>query len=88
MRDLSCLEDETFAEKIERREDGGIEFLYYMSDIFNGLIEAGFSIQRVHEFPHYLPSDTKALLGSWSLQQTYFADSVFTTVVAEKMHCL
>jgi len=76
-----------FAEKIEHREDGGIEFRHYMNDIFNGLIEAGFSIQRVHEFPHYKPPDPMALPGSWSHQQTYFAGSGFT-VVAEKIYCL
>ncbi|NQU04761.1 MAG: class I SAM-dependent methyltransferase [Calditrichaeota bacterium] len=73
-----------FDEKIEYREDGGIEFRHYMSDIFNGLIEVGFSIKRVHEFPHYQPPDSKALPGSWAHQQTYFAGSGFT-IVAEKV---
>ena len=36
-----------YTERINRREDGAIEFRHYMDDIFNGLLDSGFSIQRV-----------------------------------------
>jgi SAM-dependent methyltransferase len=73
-----------FAERIEHREDGGIEFRHYMSDIFNGLLEAGFVIRRVDKFPHYQPPDSGAQPGSWDHQQKYFAGSGFS-ILAEKM---
>ncbi len=38
-----------YSERILRREDGGIEFRHYTADIFNGLLDAGLSLQRVHE---------------------------------------
>ncbi len=35
-----------YCEKRNQREDGGIEFRHNLSDIFNGLIDMGFSIER------------------------------------------
>ena len=60
-----------YAERIDRRADGAIEFRHYMDDIFGGLIDAGFSIQPVHEEPRRLPRDHEARPGSWTHQQTY-----------------
>jgi hypothetical protein len=44
-----------------------------MSDIFYGLIDLGFSIQRVVEAPHYRLLDPDAPPGSWTHEQSYVA---------------
>jgi len=71
-----------YAEKIDRREDGAIEFRHYLGDIFNGLIAIGFSIQQVWDAPHYLRQNPQATLGSWTHQQTYVAGEF--AIVAKK----
>lgn len=53
-----------YSEKIKNREDGGIEFRHYMDDIFNGLLDSGFSIQRVYEEPFSRQKDSGATPGS------------------------
>ncbi|MBI3362839.1 MAG: class I SAM-dependent methyltransferase [Chloroflexi bacterium] len=60
-----------YAEKTYRRADGAIEFRHYLSDIFNGLLGVGFSIEQVHEEPHYQRQALQAQPGSWTHQQTY-----------------
>ncbi|MAT99768.1 MAG: hypothetical protein CL608_21725 [Anaerolineaceae bacterium] len=62
-----------YAETIQHREDGGIEFRHRMDDIFNGLLDAGFTIQRVHEAPHYRQSYADAEPGSWGHETRYVA---------------
>lgn len=71
-----------YAEKIDRREDGAIEFRHYLGDIFNGLIAIGFSIQQVWDAPHYLRQNPQATPGSWTHQQTYVAGEF--AIVAKK----
>jgi SAM-dependent methyltransferase len=62
-----------YAERIDRRTDGAIEFRHYMDDIFNGLLDFGFSIQQVCEAPYYKHLDPSAIPGSWSHEQAYVA---------------
>ena len=54
-----------FSERTHRREDGGIEFRHYLSDVFNGLIEFGFEIRQIDEMPGHLEMDPNAKPGSW-----------------------
>jgi len=54
-----------YAERIQRREDGVIEYRHYLSDIFNGLLDAGFFLQHVHEAPCHLKHDAQVHPGSW-----------------------
>lgn len=62
-----------YAEKTHRRADGGIEFRHYLSDIFNGLDDLGFSIELVCEEPYHQRQDAQTQPGSWSHQQAYVA---------------
>ncbi|MBN1979482.1 MAG: class I SAM-dependent methyltransferase [Anaerolineae bacterium] len=62
-----------YAERVNRRADGAIEFRHYMDDIFNGLLDLGFSIQRVCEAPYYEYLDPDASPGSWPHEQAYVA---------------
>jgi SAM-dependent methyltransferase len=64
---------EPYAERIDRRADGAIEFRHYMDDIFNGLVDLGFSIQHVCEAPYYKHLDPSATPGSWAHEQAYVA---------------
>lgn len=56
-----------YTETIQHREDGGIEFRHRMDDIFNGLLDNGFTIQRVHESPYAQQTNilNQATPGSW-----------------------
>ena len=45
-----------YAQRERRRPDGMMEFRNYLGEVFNGLIDLGFSIQRVFESPGELPS--------------------------------
>lgn len=60
-----------YAERVRHRADGVIEFRHYLSDIFNGLMEVGLSLQQVEEAPHYRqqPADIKP--GSWEHWLTF-----------------
>jgi len=60
-----------YADRIDRRDDGGIEFRHYMDDLFNGLIEAGFSICEVSEPPHDRRPAPDANPGGWNHQRKY-----------------
>lgn len=64
-----------YAEKVYRRPDGvGIEFRHYMDDLFNGLLDLGFSIQRIHEAPYArLPHYLNAPPGSWNHERSHVA---------------
>ncbi len=61
-----------YAERIDRREDGAIEFRHDMDDIFNGLLDAGLSIERVHE-PFCKQADPDVPPGSWTHYESYVA---------------
>ncbi|MBT7913948.1 hypothetical protein HN588_08585 [Candidatus Bathyarchaeota archaeon] len=56
---------EPFSTKSRTREDGGVEFRHYLSDVFNGLVEVGFEIQQVDEMPGHMNMDPNAEPGSW-----------------------
>jgi SAM-dependent methyltransferase len=71
-----------YVEKTHRREDGGIECRHTLSDIFNGLLDMGFSIEQVHEAPHYQRQDPQAEPGSWPHQETYVSGGF--AIVAKK----
>jgi SAM-dependent methyltransferase len=54
----------------KHREDGGFEFRHHMDDIFDGLLDAGFSIERVCEAPYFrqpLPAEP----GGWTHERTF-----------------
>lgn len=72
-----------YAETVKHRADGGIEFRHRMDDIFNGLLDAGFTIQRVYEAPHYLQDYDKAEPGSWDHETRYVAGGF--AIVAQKI---
>jgi SAM-dependent methyltransferase len=61
-----------YSENMKRRADGGIEFRHYMDDIFNGLLDAGFSIQRVYEAP-YARQEPEDQPGGWEYERSYVA---------------
>jgi SAM-dependent methyltransferase len=61
-----------YSESLKQRADGGIEFRHYMDDIFNGLLDAGFSIQRVHEAP-YARQKIEDEPGGWEYERGYVA---------------
>jgi len=71
-----------YAEKIERREDGGIEFRHYMDDIFNGLLETGFAIRQVVDLDRHVKPDPEAAPGTWEHESTYVGGTF--VVVAQK----
>ncbi len=71
-----------YAQRIHRREDGGIEFRHYLSDIFNGLFEVGFAIEQVYEEPYYEQQNAESQPGSWAHQQTFVSGGF--AIVAKK----
>ena len=48
-----------------------IQFRHHMDEIFNGLLDVGFSIQRVQDSPHYFQQNAKAHPGSWKHWQMH-----------------
>jgi SAM-dependent methyltransferase len=44
-----------YAERERRRPDGMAEFRHYLGEVFNGLLETGFSIEHVFESPGEVP---------------------------------
>jgi len=62
-----------YAERMRRRDDGVIEFRHHLKDIFNGLVEAGFSIKHVEESQSYRRQNADVKPGSWEHWLTYFA---------------
>ena len=72
---------EPYSERVFRYpEDGAFDFRHYLSDIFNGLVDNGFQIERVEERAWTQP-DIEATLGSWAHEMAY---NVSFAVVAEK----
>ena len=71
-----------YVERVERREDGGIEFRHYMDDIFNGLLEAGLSIRQVEDLSRHVKPDLDAAPGTWTHESTYWGGHF--VVVARK----
>jgi len=71
-----------YAERIDRREDGAIEFRHYLGDIFNGLLAVGLSIQHVEEEAPHLRPDPQARPGSWEHFQAYVGGAF--AIVARK----
>jgi ubiquinone/menaquinone biosynthesis C-methylase UbiE len=65
-----------YAERMEHYQEdgapGSIQFRHHMADIFNGLIEGGFSIEQVEDSPKYfLQEGAEAEPGSWDHWLTY-----------------
>jgi SAM-dependent methyltransferase len=71
-----------YFERIDRREDGAIEFRHYMDDIFNGLLDAGLSIQQVVDLSRSKSPDPQALPGSWTHESSYIGGHF--VIVAKK----
>ena len=74
--------DKPYFEKINRREDGAIEFRHYMDDIFNGLIDAGMSIRHVMDLSRHKKPNLQALPGSWVHEEPYIGGHF--VIVAKK----
>jgi len=60
-----------YTERIFRREDGAVEYRHYLGDIFNGLLNTGFSIHQVNEAPCHLKESLLAHPGSWKHRLMY-----------------
>jgi SAM-dependent methyltransferase len=60
-----------YTQRIDRREDGAIEFRHYLDDIFNGLLAAGLSIEQVEEVSRSRPPAPEPLRGSWDHFEEY-----------------
>lgn len=60
-----------YAERVEHREDGGIEFRHYMDDIFNGLVEAGLELIEVIDLGRNRQPGADAEPGSWCHEESY-----------------
>ncbi len=73
-----------YFERIDQREDGGIEFRHHMDDIFNGLIELGLSIRQVEDLSRHVRPDRQVPPGSWRHERAYFGGEF--VVVARKEH--
>lgn len=71
-----------YNQRVNRRSDGGVEFRHYLDDTFNGLIDAGFSIQRVHEEPYSRQAENEALPGTWHHERAYVAGGF--VIIAKK----
>ena len=69
-----------YTERVRRTINGPIEYRHTLSDIFNGLITSGFSIEHVQETPHY-QQKLQDLPGSWAHWLTYISRF---TVLAKK----
>lgn len=59
----------------QHRTDGAIETRHRMDDIFNGLLDSGFTIQRVYEAPYYQQKEilNQAFPGRWDHEMRYVA---------------
>ena len=71
---------EPYSERIYRYPDGAFDFRHYLGDIFNGLVDNGFRIERVEERAWTLP-DIAATPGSWAHEMAY---NVSFAIVARK----
>ena len=63
-------------------EEDSIEFRHTLADIFNGLLQTGFSIQGVWEDPRYLLDQNTLQQGSYEHFLTCFAP--YFTVLTRK----
>lgn len=54
-----------YHEQTRHRTDGAVEFRHYLSDIFNGLLETGMTIQQVAEAETFRPKTSRTEPGSW-----------------------
>jgi ubiquinone/menaquinone biosynthesis C-methylase UbiE len=57
--------------KVEYGESDSVQFRHYLSDIFNGLLDAGFAIQSVGEAPYHFQDNSGATPGTWDHSQMY-----------------
>ena len=57
--------------QVEYGEGGSIQFRHYLSDIFNGLLTVGFSIQWVQEAPVHFQENPEASPGTWEHIQLF-----------------
>lgn len=71
-----------YCEKIDRREDGAIEFRHYMDEIFGGLVDASLSLRTVCDPGRQSRPDPQAAPGSWTDQAPYVGGTF--VVVATK----
>ena len=71
---------EPYSKRVFRYPDGAFDFRHYLSDIFNGLVDNDFRIERVEERSWTQP-DIEAAPGSWTHEMAY---NVSFAVVAEK----
>lgn len=61
-----------YRERTYHRPDGGVETRHHFSDIFNGLLELGFTIESVHDWPAYdADRSDQATPGSWTHQEAF-----------------
>jgi len=75
--------DRPYLEKMARGDKGEYDFRHYMDEIFNGLIDTGFTIQRVHEGPYSRHDEyLNAEQGTWNHQTGYVGGDF--VVVAKK----
>ena len=75
---------EPYAERVLRREDGGIEFRHYMDDIFGGLIDVGLSIRQVVDEGRRREPDPEAPPGSWEHQDAYVGGGFVIVAAKDK----
>ena len=71
---------EPYTQRIFRYPDGAFGFRHYLTDIFNGLVDNGFRIERVEERSWTQP-DIEATPGSWAHEMAY---NVSFAIVAQK----
>jgi SAM-dependent methyltransferase len=75
---------EPYSERVQRREDGGIEFRHYMDDIFGGLVEAGLSLRQVVDKGRHREPDLEAPPGSWEHQDSYVGGGFVIVAVKDR----
>lgn len=69
-----------YAARYYRHETGAYDYRHTFSDIFGGLLEAGFRIEQVEDHPWTQP-DPRAAPGSWAHEMAY---NVGFVIVARK----
>jgi len=73
-----------YFEKIDRRENGAIEFRHYMDDIFSGLVDVGLSIRQVVDLSKNKKPDPQALPGSWAHESSYIGGQFVIVATKDK----
>jgi len=61
-----------------------VEYRHYLGDVFNGLIECGFTIEKVQEMPSDLYQDGESKEGTW-LHYLQYAPDLFTILARKKI---